>query len=506
MSPDSARNSPAGPESNTNGKNGSEPQRTRVAKIRRRLRQFFSRPAVEITVGLLVLTSVLMTLLEIYYESLGQSQNAPEFQWVIFCNSVITWIFIVELSLRAWASTSLKRFFAEYWLDIFAILPQIRWLRSARALKLLRLVRLLRLLGVVSRLRQRYPRMFRHGLAEYLVVGGVVFYTVLIGTVSLVYFENSERRNAIAAGVETPYSLDDAFWFSIYSMFAGEPTPDAPDTLGGKLVALVIMFMGLTVFAMFTGTVSALMIQKFRSEDLNMNFEDMEDHVIICGWSTKTEIIIAEYRASQAYRDTPIVVITQMELEQISIPKTLGGQVYFIHDDFTKISALTRAGIEHAKTCIILSDTSGGRTEQDADARAILAALTVEKINKDVYSCAELVNRSYSTHLELGHVNDYVVSGEYSAYMLAQAAMNRGLMGVLGELLTYQHGNEFYRCPIPKNWHGRSFHEMLMELKQHQDSILVAVQPVGGKMIVNPREHTFCEGDEVVVIGTGPVC
>ena len=477
-----------------------------IARIRRQLRRFFSRPAVEIVVGLLVLTSVLLTLLEIYFESLGRFESTPEYRWVSWWNNTITWIFVVELTLRAWSSTSLKRFLSEYWLDLLAILPQVRWLRSARALKLLRLFRLLRLLGVVSRLKQRYPGVFRHGLAEYLVVGGVVFYTVLIGTVSLVYFENLERRGAIAEGAAAPYSLNDAFWFSVYSMFAGEPIPNTPTTLGGKLVALLIMFMGLTVFAMFTGTISALMIQKFRSEDLNMNFEDMEDHVIICGWSAKTEIIIAEYRASQAYRNTPIVVVTQTEPDQIVLPETVRGLVYFIHDDFTKVSALTRAGIEHARTCIILSDTSGGRSEQDADARAILAALTVEKINKDVYSCAELINRSYSTHLELGHVNDYVVSGEYSAYMLAQAAMNRGLMGVLGELLTYQRGNEFYRCPIPDQWLGKTFNEMLLELKTSQDSILVAVQPEGGSMVVNPREHVFAAGDEGGVIGTGPIC
>lgn len=490
----------------SSGGNGNAPL-TPINRIRKRLRQFFSRPGVEITVGLLVLTSVLLTLLEIYFESLGGKETDKELQWVSYFNSGITWIFIVELTLRAWASTSLRRFFEEYWLDIIAILPQVRWLRSARALKLLRLVRLLRLLGVLTRLKQRYPSVFRHGLAEYLVVGGVVFYTVLIGTVSMVYFENQHRLNNPGIGLQpAPYGLSDAFWFSVYSMFAGEPIPNEPQTLGGKLVALVIMFMGLTVFAMFTGTVSALMIQKFRSEDRNMNFEDMEDHVIICGWSTKTEIIIAEYRASQAYRHTPIVVITQMEPEQVVLPQSVKGQVYFIHDDFTRISALTRAGIEHARTCIILSDTTGGRSEQDADARAILAALTVEKINTEVYSCAELINRSYSTHLELGHVNDYVVSGEYSAYMLAQAAMNRGLMGVLGELLTYQRGNEFYRCKIPDSWLGKGFNQMLLELKESQDAILVAVQPLGGQMMVNPKEHEFAKGDEVVVIGTGPVC
>ena len=92
----------------------------------------------------------------------------------------------------------------------------------------------------------------------------------------------------------------------------------------------------------------------------------------------------------------------------------------------------------------------------------------LKKINRDVYTCAELLNRSYSSHLELGKVNDFVVSGEYGAYMIAQAAMHRGLIGVLGELLTYERGNEFKRAPIPGDWVGKQFDEKLSELKASQ--------------------------------------
>jgi len=44
---------------------------------------------------------------------------------------------------------------------------------------------------------------------------------------------------------------------------------------------------------------------------------------------------------------------------------------------------------------------------------------------------------------------------------------------------------------------------MLLELKQSQDSILVAVQAVDSPRPVNPTEHCFIQGDEVVVIGRG---
>ncbi len=123
-----------------------------------------------------------------------------------------------------------------------------------------------------------------------------------------------------------------------------------------------------------------------------------------------------------------------------------------------------------------------------------------EKLNPAVYTCAELMNRSYASHLKMGHVNDCVVSGEYGAYMLAQAAMNRGLMGVFSELLTYQHGNEFYRTNVPSHWIGKNFNELFVQLKTTHNAILVAVHRVSGEMVVNPANHTFSDGDEIVVI------
>ena len=230
-----------------------------------------------------------------------------------------------------------------------------------------------------------------------------------------------------------------------------------------------------------------------------MEFVELQDHIVICGWTPKTEIIIKEYRSGSQTRRTPIVVITELpaDAEAFAVDHP---NVMFVHDDFTKVSALQRAGIANAQTCLVLSDTSGGRSEQDADARTILAALTVEKINQSVYTCAELFNRSYATHLELGKVNDYVVSGEYGAHMLAQAAMKRGLISVFSELLTYERGNEFYRVEIPPTWIGSSFDRKLSDVRETDSLILVAVQSSGGQPVINPENYIFKAKDEVVVI------
>lgn len=463
--------------------------RKRLA-VSRALDQFFRKPWVELAVGALIVVSIALTLVE-FLLAAGRSEdpNDVTLARVQMVSEVITWVFVVELALRFVAVWSPRRYLREYWIDLVATLPSLfSGFFTARLMRLFRLLRILRVFGYVSRLSTSYPYIVRRGLVEYTAVCGLLVLTILLGTSAMMLFEGGNGM-----------SFRDAFWFSLHSLFAGEPIPEVPKSLGGRMVAVSVMFMGLTIFAMFTGTVSAFMVERLRTKGKTVDWERLENHVVICGWNTKAEIIIEEYRASHVSNETPIVVITQWDHEEPTVSETLQSQVIFVNDDFTKVSALEKVGIHQAVVCIILNDTSAGRTEQDADARTILAALTAEKLNPDVYTCAELNNRDYASHLQMGNVNDYVVSSEHSAYMMAQAAMNRGLMDVFNELLTHQHGNQFYRLAIPEEYFGRSFDELLAELRQSHQALLIAVGK-GREMLVNPSNYQFRSGDEIVVI------
>ena len=485
-----------------------EPQK-HPSQFQLRVRRFFASVWVELFVGGLIVSSVGFTLLEMgietninYQSKIPTTTQQMWLSWLRWINDFITVLFVVELSLRFYAASSKSQFFREFWVDIIATVPLFRVLRSARALRLLRLVRIIRLVGVFTRLSHRYPFIFRRGSIDFLIVCGMLIIAVLFGTVAVMHFESeAAARSEEVIPADEQFSLENSFWFAVYTLFAGEPTPIVPRTIAGRIVAVFVMFMGLTMFAIFAGTVSAFMVDRIQVEGRVVDWDEVFDHVIICGWTSKTEIIIREYRANKFYKQTPIVIIAEQDGDGARISNDIRENVIFLNDDFTRVSALERAKIHEANTCIILADTSGGRTEQDADARTILAALTVEKISPRVQTSAELLHRTYGTHLDLGQVNSYVVSGEYGAYMLAQEAMDRGSMGVIDELLTCQRGNEFYRYTILKEWIGMTFDELLDTLRKDYQAILVGVHPIDEEqVIVNPPEYTFQEGDQIVAI------
>ena len=162
-----------------------------------------------------MLASVVLIFLEF---SLASRSNASQelLRRVTYINYVINYVWIVELTLRFLAASSKRRFFRTYWIDILAVLPLFRVFRAAR------LLRVLRLFGVASRLVSQLPQIFR---------------------------QNRQAQHRGHHRVFPGASAEDSVWFSVYSVFAGEPIPQPPHTLGGRLTAVAIMFMGLVIFA-----------------------------------------------------------------------------------------------------------------------------------------------------------------------------------------------------------------------------------------------------------------
>ncbi|MDA7980171.1 MAG: ion transporter [Pirellulales bacterium] len=453
----------------------------------RRLNQFFAKPMTELVIGGMIIVSVVLTIVELQSPEGSRKKDA-----LYDLNYLVTCLFAVELSLRFAAASNKRRFFINFWVDLLSLLPLFSGFRYARFLRLFRLLRVLRLLGMFSRYASSFPYIFRRGAVEYVIVTGLILLTVLVCTGAILALD-SENENLD--------EFHEAAWYSIYTLLAGEPIPETPfRSLGGHLVTLGVMFMGMTIFAMFTGTVSAFMVDRLHREGRTVQWDDFHDHTIICGWNRKAEIIVREHLTANQIDTTPIIVIVEFDEEPDFSDLSLKKHVQFLNEDFTKVSALETAGIHRAKACIILADLSRMRNEQDADARTILASLTVEKLNRNVYTCAELCNSEYGTHLEMGHVNDFVVTGEQSGFLLAQAALNRGLMGVFNELLTHTHGNQFYRLAVTAEIAGKSFLDAFVQLKEKHNAILIAVHDKDNRFHINPQDYKLSEGESIIVI------
>ena len=451
------------------------------------LRALLSRNGVQGSIAALIFAWAGVTVTEI---AIGSSLAGTMLEVL---STAIAVAFGVELVFRAIAAPDRRTFLRENWLDMIAVAAAAPGLASVfPAIRLLRLLRLFRLVKITQRLPLLSGVVKRYNARRAIGLAGLVALIATTAAAALIAFEGQENPELS--------TFSKAVWFSLYSIFATQPTPNPPLSLGGRVVSLLLIFTGLSLFALLTGTISAVVQATLKNEGTSVDWKDLENHVIICGWNRKAEIILREHAATHKDETMPVVVIHRFDGNIPTVEPAVSGRVQFLDDDFTKVSALEKARIGRAKTCILLSDTSKGRTERDADARTILAALTVEKLAPKVYTCAELNRREHAEHLSLGNVDDFVISGEHSAFLLAQAAMNRGVMNIFNELLTYEYGHKFCTLKVKKEWFGKSFLDVFVELKRTCNVTPVAILDAEGKRTLNPGDVPLKKGDSLVVI------
>jgi voltage-gated potassium channel len=457
-----------------------------------RLEKFINHKYTDIAIAGLIFSSILLVLLEAFWEAHG---SIRQYTIGILVNNIITIIFIIELSIRFFVCRKKTRFFKSYWLDLLAVIPMAAPFRALRFLRLLRIFRL----GVLVNRRILKSATFRDGIKGYVMAFSIILIVILSGGLLIRVIEGSANP-AFDSLIET------ILWTTM-SMISGEPLNFMPKTLLGKSIALLLMLAGITLFAFLTGVISAIMVKKLiggvNVKDLEM--EDLNNHIIICGWNRSAGLIIEEFQSIKDCRSIPIVLIAEFKTDPpLNYNIIDRNMIYIIKGDYTKVEVLKSAGIEKAKVAFIVPDRTIERSDQDRDARTVLAALTIEKLSKKVFTCVELLNRSNESHLKMAGVEEVIVSDEYAGYIMAAAAQNYGIVAILNELLNSKYGNQFYKLNIPSSWVGRTVRNYYLLLKEQYNAILLAVENKKNhpkSTLVNPdNDYTFKDGDKLILI------
>lgn len=536
----------------------------RERAFKERLGALVYHPAVSIAVVALIIVSVAFVLVHLLLPSDDPRQRPIE-----AVQDAITIVFFLEISAKAYVAPDRWRFLAQYWVDILAIIP---WAHSLRVLRILRILRVFRVAIILSRRIRFMSALFRSAVGEYLVLAMILLTLVVVGSFALYLSERHEREraaaarggeararevgpvHAVAAGgrvtdvvidqralaepellaarvvAAVNQAMDDAraagapppeedlsnplnaVWATVFFMVANEPMVGVPRTPVGKAIVLIVMFGGLTTFAVFTGVVSALMVNRLRRR---MEIDDMDrfqltEHLVICGWNSLVPLVIEGLHLTESHGDAPAVVVVA-ELDEL--PPEIArmksaARVFFVPGDCTRPEVLEQARVSHARRAIIVADSTKPRSDQDRDARTVLAALMIERMNPKIYTCAELLNRANEAHLRAAGIEEVITTSEAGGHHLAMAATHPGLANVVSELLTAKFGNTLVKQPVPSALVGATFMSALDQLKLDEGSLLIGLEVLGKdgprtpgySMKVNPPPETVIGPRDYLVL------
>ncbi|NEO75296.1 ion transporter [Moorena sp. SIO4G3] len=459
--------------------------------LKSRLDQFIHAPQTEFTLILLILLSVVLVVLETSLEGTGFIYGL-----VYVSEELLTGIFIVELTIRYLVARNKRRFLRHYWLDIIAVLPL---LRAFRLLRVLRMLRLLRVGILVNRNLNRISSSLAASISAQIGVFLIIGLITLVGALGIYLLEGGQN--------ESFASLRDSLWWSFFTLISGEPIGGEPQTDAGRLITLMVVIGGLTMFAVFTGVVSAVMVQRLRTvmEVKYLELDELRNHIVICGWNRGGHLLIEELQADSDLKHYPMVVVAEFtDTPESELKGVNRSQIYFYIGDYTTIDVLESVGIYHASRAILLADSTRPRSDQDRDARTVLAALTIEKLQPEIYTCAQLLDRKNNVQLRVAGVEDVIVVDELASHLIATSARNLGAVDVLAELLTVQVGNQFYKIVLPQKWVDISFWEAARRLKEEFDTTLIAIERHSNgnrETLINPpKDQTLLSGDHLVII------
>jgi voltage-gated potassium channel len=159
-------------------------------------------------------------------------------------------VFIVHFLLGITISPDRRRYLRRNWLTALSLLvPFLRAFRALRAVRALRATNSLRVVAGFNRTARTLRGALAWTKAGY--AGALAATAALLGSAALLMFE------ADAAGSQiTEYG--DALWWAAATLTTVGATAE-PVTLGGRIVALILMMGGLVILGYVAGVLAAVL-------------------------------------------------------------------------------------------------------------------------------------------------------------------------------------------------------------------------------------------------------
>lgn len=180
------------------------------------------------------------------------SKVSPDILYVLqTIDFMICLIFIGDFIIRlSMAENRLKYFFTWGWIDLLSSIPAIEIFRLGRLARVLRILKGIRSIRSLANRISVSRSEYALSLATLVTVT-----TILTGSVAVLVFEAGE-------GIDSNIlSGRDAIWWTVVTMTTVGYGDYIPVTTGGRAVAVILMTIGVGIFATYTAFVANLLLQ-----------------------------------------------------------------------------------------------------------------------------------------------------------------------------------------------------------------------------------------------------
>lgn len=156
-------------------------------------------------------------------------------------------VFLTEFFVRLYHAPSKARFMRWGWIDLVSSIPY----GALQAGRIVRVIRIMRILRSIRELMIFLRRRKRNTLAFLTVCAGIL--TLIFSTIAVLAFEDDPASNIKSPG--------DAIWWAFTTMTTVGYGDRFPVTTEGRVVAVVLMVVGVAIFSVFTGLLARFFLE-----------------------------------------------------------------------------------------------------------------------------------------------------------------------------------------------------------------------------------------------------
>lgn len=315
-----------------------------------------------------------------------------------------------------------------------------------------------------------------------ILLGAIVF----IFVVGYIYFQIENQHND---GYNT--YMNSVYWtvVSITTVGYGDISPETPL---GRFLAMFILFVGVALVGIITGKITSFLVERRLKEGKGLGVLDkIQNHFIICGWCDGMNEFLEEIlKVNPIFTSELLVLINNRPQEEIEVLKNNPAlrDFNFIFGDFVEENVLLRANIKKAVRIIVLADATMANSPQEVDSRTVMAIMTIDSLNKNIYSCAEIYDPKYQRHLEISHCNEIILSRKYSRMMLTNASSASGIPHVISQLLNVESTARMISVDFPNDFILKTFYELKVFFEKLDGSILIGILENAGNVFIQKKE------------------
>ncbi|MCK5074243.1 MAG: ion transporter [Bacteriovoracaceae bacterium] len=272
----------------------------------------------------------------------------------------------------------------------------------------------------------------------------------------------------------------DALWWTIVTFSTTGYGDKVPVTVSGKIFAITTILTGVGIVSFLSGTMASIFVDRnSKARRGLMDYKKLKNHLVICGQKNAMLDFLRELlRFNPEIDSGDIVIITNAEPKKIESLKEdeLLKSLKFVSGDYSQEKTLQRANVKGAKKVMVLADIMESSSISEVDSKTVMTVLTIKGICKDVYVCAELLDKKYENYLKQVMCDEIHFSMDYNRIILGNASANNGITHVFYELIGHEKSkSKIVTAGIPKEFVNKTYGELRRKYFDDEDRVIVGL-------------------------------